>query len=92
MCYPAIAKATPFKEMKNSEQFLEWNKSRKVFGGRCFVGSKGRNSLKAKWPVQGHRGFMALAQPPCRDASGCSICGTDVFLPSSFLPFISSFP
>jgi hypothetical protein len=37
-----------FKEMENSKQFLERNKSRVVFRGRCFVGSKRRNSLKAK--------------------------------------------
>lgn len=45
---PCWSQSHACKEMENSQQFLEQNKSRKIFGGRFFIGSKGRDSLKAK--------------------------------------------
>ena len=46
---PCCSQSHAFKEMENSEQFLEQNKNRVIFGGRCFIGSKKkRNSLKDK--------------------------------------------
>lgn len=45
---PCCSQSHAFKEMENSEQFLEQNKNRVIFGGRYFIGSKKRNSVKDK--------------------------------------------